>query len=479
MKHLIADDEVLLRTHFAKLLDNQRQTALAWRSSTAKDRLAHLKKLSDWILKNQDAIRKALWADFKKPAIETDLSEIFPVTSEIAHAKKNLKSWMKPTKASMPMPMFGTSSHVQYEPKGCALIISPWNYPFNLTIGPLVSALAAGCPAILKPSELTPNTSALISQMIAELFPPEEVAVCLGDVEVAQALLSLPFDHIFFTGSPKVGKIVMESASKHLSSVTLELGGKSPTLVTPNADLTDAAQKIAFGKFVNSGQTCIAPDYILVHENKKDQLVAELIIAVRDMYDPTHQGIDKSADLARIIDGRHFRRIAACLDDAIEKGAKVDFGGDRSEEDRYIEPTILSQISSEMIISEEEIFGPLLPILTYEKLEDAIAYINQKPKPLALYVFGSNEEAQGVLQKTSSGNVVINDCVLHFLHNNLPFGGVGNSGIGKSHGYHGFLAFSHEKGVLKQRVGFNNVTLLRPPYGIKAKKIIAQLIKWF
>jgi aldehyde dehydrogenase (NAD+) len=473
------DTEVLSRTDFTDLIDLQRKTAVSWRESNARERLDRLKRLSDWILKNQSSIRKALWEDFKKPEAETDLSEIFPVTSEITHAKKNLRSWMKPSKASMSVPMFGTNSYIQLEPKGCALIISPWNYPFNLTVGPLVSAISAGCPAILKPSELTPKTSALIAQMVGELFKPEEVSVCLGGAEVSQALLSLPFDHIFFTGSPKIGKIIMEKAAVHLASVTLELGGKSPTIVTQTAVIADAAKKIAFGKFVNSGQTCIAPDYILVHESKKEQLIAELIIAIRDMYNPQHQGIDKSPDLARIIDQRHFNRISDCFQDALEKGAKLEFGGDRDEKDRFIEPTILSDISEEMIISEEEIFGPLLPILTYCSIQDAIDYVNRRPKPLALYIFGSGGEEKEVLRKISSGNAVVNDCVLHFLHNNLPFGGVGNSGMGKSHGYYGFLAFSHEKGVLKQRVGFNNVTLLRPPYGLKAKKIVASLIKWF
>ncbi|GAA0877612.1 aldehyde dehydrogenase family protein [Algoriphagus jejuensis] len=473
------DSDVSSQSHFAHLLQLQQQTAILWRTSTANERLARLKQLSDWILKNQRSIQTALWEDFKKPEAETDLSEVFPVTSEINHAKKHLKAWMKSTKASMPMAMFGTSSHIQFEPKGCALIISPWNYPFNLTIGPLVSAIAAGCPAILKPSELTPNTSALIAKMVAELFKPEEVAVCLGGIEVSQELLALPFDHIFFTGSPKIGKIIMEKAAKHLASVTLELGGKSPTIVTSTADIADAAKKIAFGKFVNSGQTCIAPDYILVHESKKEHLIAELILAVRDMYDPAHVGIEKSPDLARIIDNRHFNRISHCLQDALEKGAKIEFGGRKNEKDLFIEPTILSGIAGEMVISEEEIFGPLMPIITYRSIQEAIDYINQKPKPLALYIFGSTGETKEVLKKTSAGNAVIDDCVLHFLHNNLPFGGIGNSGIGKSHGYFGFLAFSHEKGVLKQRVGFNNATLLRPPYGLKTKKIIGSLIKWF
>jgi aldehyde dehydrogenase (NAD+) len=230
---------------------------------------------------------------------------------------------------------------------------------------------------------------------------------------------------------------------------------------------------------VNSGQTCIAPDYILVHESKKDELTAELVLAIRDMYDPKLIGIESSPDLARIIDKRNFDRVSQYFEDAVEKGAKVEFGGKVNEKDFFIEPTILSRITSEMEIAEAEIFGPILPIKTYQSIQEAIDYINSKPKPLALYVFDNSIETSEVLEKTSSGNAVINDCVLHFIHNYLPFGGIGNSGMGKSHGYFGFLAFSHEKGVLKQRVGFNNITLLRPPYGLKAKKIIDSLIKWF
>jgi aldehyde dehydrogenase (NAD+) len=471
--------EDLPETNFAQLLQLQRKTAVRWRSSTVKERQQRLKRLEEWIRKNQRSIQEAIWSDFRKPPVEVDLSEIFPVTSEINYSIKNLKRWMKPRKVSMPMSMFATSGYIQSEPKGCALIISPWNYPFNLAIGPLVSAITAGCPAILKPSELTPRTSGLIAQMIAELFNPEEVAVCQGDATISQALLSLPFDHIFFTGSPTIGKVVMEKAAKHLTSITLELGGKSPTIVTDTADVADAAKKIAFGKFVNSGQTCIAPDYVLVQEEKKAQLIAELILAIRDMYDPKHQGIEKSPDLARIVNQKHFHRVNELFNDAVVKGAKVEFGGSFIESDLYIEPTIISGTSEDMEISQEEIFGPILPILTYKSIGEAIDYVNNKPKPLALYIFDSSTDTQEVLAKTSSGNAVINDCMLHFLHNHLPFGGVGNSGLGSSHGHFGFLAFSHQKGVLRQRVGLTNATLLRPPYGVKAKEIVKSLIKWF
>jgi aldehyde dehydrogenase (NAD+) len=386
---------------------------------------------------------------------------------------------MKPQSLPTPLPMLGTQARVQFEPKGVALIISPWNYPFNLAIGPLISALAAGCPVIIKPSELTPHTSALLAEMVSDLFEKDEVMVIQGDAEVAQSLLALPFDHIFFTGSPQIGKIVMEHAAKHLTSVTLELGGKSPTIVTKSADIKDAAQKIIYGKLVNCGQTCVAPDYILVHESQKDLLLAELKQAIQQMYDPEYKGIENSKDMARIVNDRHFFRLKSNLDDAVEKGAEIEFGGKSNAHHRFIEPTILSGITEDMQIAQEEIFGPLLPILPYKDLQEAIDYVNRKPKPLALYVFDKSKSYEQVLQQCSSGGAVINDCVLHFIHNELPFGGVNNSGIGKAHGYYGFLAFSNEKGVLKQRIGLNNATLLRPPFGLKTQQLLKSLIKWF
>lgn len=464
---------------FKEIFANQQKTALRWRSSSFEDRSARLIKLRTWIKENQDLIREALWEDFKKPVLEVDLSEIFPVTSEINHTLKNLKGWMKPKDISTPLAMIGTNAKVYFEPKGTALIISPWNFPFNLTVGPLVSALAAGCTAIIKPSELSPATSELIQKMVREVFPPEEVAAFLGEVEVSQELLTLPFDHIFFTGSPAVGKIVMKAAAETLSSITLELGGKSPAIIDETADLNDSAGKLIWGKFVNCGQTCIAPDYILVHESQKERLLMEMKVFIQKFYDPKFKGIENSPDYARIISHKHFRRLNGYLADAVSKGATLDFGGKTEEKTYYIEPTLLSNITESMDVFQEEIFGPILPILTYKTIDEAIALINSKPKPLALYYFGNQKNSKKVIKETSSGNVVINDCVLHFLHNNLPFGGVNNSGIGKAHGHAGFLAFSNEKGVLNQRVGINNVTLLRPPYGIKAKKIIQSLIKWF
>ena len=469
-----------LRSSPSELFASQLPTSIAWRSSTLVERKERLLKLLNWITTHQEAIHEALWLDFNKPAIEVDLNEIFPVTSEIKHCLKNLSNWMRPQPQPTPLPMLGTSAFVVAEPKGRALLISPWNFPFNLAIGPLVSALAAGCPAILKPSEYAPHTAQLVQDLVSDLFAPHEVAVCLGEKEVASELLGLPFDHIFFTGSPAIGKIVMRAAAQHLSSVTLELGGKSPVILDASADLKDAAEKLIWGKFVNCGQTCIAPDYILVPEDKKDIFIGHAREVLNRYYDPEEKGIMQSPDYARLINAKHFDRIRQLLEDSLQKGAQVEAGGELDEETRYVAPTLISNISEDMLVFQEEIFGPILPILTYSHLNDALALIHSQPKPLALYFFGKDESrAKRVMAETSSGNLVINDCVLHFLHSELPFGGVNNSGIGKAHGKYGFLAFSNEKGVLKQRIGFNNVSLLRPPYGLRVKKLIATMMKWF
>ncbi|MBN7814144.1 aldehyde dehydrogenase family protein [Algoriphagus pacificus] len=468
-----------MNQEFANSFKAQKNTSIKWRSSTVDERISRIKLIEKWIKTNQQKIREAVYLDFKKPFAETDLSEIYPVTSEINHAVKNLKNWMKPTKVSSTLSMAGTKGRIIYEPKGTSLIISPWNYPFNLAVGPLISALAAGCTAIIKPSELTPHTSLLLQEMVQQLFKDSEVAVFTGDAEVSQELLKLPFDHIFFTGSPRVGKLIMKAASEHLSSVTLELGGKSPAIVHQSADLKDTAEKIISGKFLNCGQTCIAPDYLVVHESAKDHLLMELKIAIQKMYDSDYKGIENSKDLARIINVKNFERLNHLIQDALDKGAKIEFGASVNPDSLYIEPTILSNLNEQMHIMEEEIFGPILPVLTFKDISEVIEQVNSKPKPLALYYFGQKDEDQEkVLNETSSGNAVINDCVLHYLHPNLPFGGVNNSGLGKAHGYFGYLSFSNEKGILKQRVGFNNSTMVKPPYDGKTKKIISTLIKW-
>ncbi len=450
------------------------------RSSSAINRIALLEKLLNWINTHTDVIRTAIHADFKKPYPEIDVTEIFVVTSEIKHAVKNLEAWMKPKRVSTPLTMLGSKSYIHYEPKGTALIIAPWNFPFNLAIGPLVSALAAGCTAILKPSEMTPHCSALIRNMVEEVFDQSHVAVFEGEVDVAQMLLSKPFDHIFFTGSPAVGKKIMKAAAEHLSSVTLELGGKSPALVDSKADLTDAAEKIIWGKFVNCGQTCIAPDYVLVHQSVKDDFLKELKKSLKKMYNASGKGIEKSKDYARIVNSKQLKRLQQQLDDANQKGAKTYYGGIVDEETLFFEPTILTDLSEGMELMQEEIFGPILPILSFLDLEEAITYINLKAKPLALYVFTKDDYTiKRVFRETSSGGAVANDCVLHFLQVELPFGGVNNSGIGKAHGHFGFLAFSNQKSVLKQRIGLTAIKPMYPPYGFASKKIIQALLKWF
>lgn len=469
-----------IQAQIDEIFEAQKVQALKMRNSTSLLRIALLKKLLDWIKLNQEDIRRAVHADFKKPYPEIDISEIFVVTSEINHAIKHLDGWMKPKKVPTPMTMLGAKSHIQFEPKGTSLIIAPWNYPFNLAIGPLVSALAAGCTAIIKPSEMTPHCSALIRRLVEETFDKSLVAVFEGEIQVSQMLLAKPFDHIFFTGSPAVGKIIMKATAENLSSVTLELGGKSPTIIDQKADLKDAAEKVIYAKFLNCGQTCIAPDYVLVQESVKENFLNLLKEQIQEMYNPKQNGIENSKDYARLVNAKHLKRIKFLLSEAEMKGAVLFSGGNYNEPEEYFEPTIITNLKEDMEIMQEEIFGPILPVLGYSDLEEAITYINLKPKPLALYLFTNDKEAQKmVLKETSSGGAVINDCALHFLQNELPFGGVNSSGIGKAHGYHGFLAFSNEKSVMKQRVGMTSTKPLYPPYGIMGRKIIDGLLKWF
>jgi aldehyde dehydrogenase (NAD+) len=458
----------------------QKKQAIIMRKSKAKQRIALINKILDWIKTHMEDINRAIHADFKKPYPEISITEVYPVTSEIKHTVKHLESWMKPKKVHTPITMLGSDSYIHYEPKGTCLIISPWNYPFSLAIGPLVSALAAGCTAIIKPSEMTPHTSALIRRLVEETFDKSQVAVFEGDVEVSQKLLAKPFDHIFFTGSPVVGKIIMKAAAEHLSSVTLELGGKSPVIIDSKTDLKDAAEKIVMTKLLNCGQTCVAPDYVLVHSSLKDNLLNELKENIHKMYDPKDKGVEKSKDYARIVNVKHLKRIKNLLADAELKGAQIFWGGYVNEEDNFFEPTIITGLSEEMEIMQEEIFGPVLPVISFSDLEEAINYINLKPKPLALYVFSKDSDTiQRVFRETSSGAAIANDCALHFLQNELPFGGVNNSGIGKAHGHFGFLTFSNEKAVMKQRIGMTATKPIYPPYGITSKKIIDSLLKWF
>ncbi|WP_436514369.1 aldehyde dehydrogenase family protein [Ekhidna sp. To15] len=461
------------KSNIRDLFEQVKEHAFELRVSTLKERKHQLKKLEDWIMNHRSEIHEAVYKDLQKPNQETDLTEVFVVLSEIRKARKNLRSWMMPKPAASSITYLGTKAETIYEPKGACLIIAPWNYPFQLAVGPLVSAIAAGNTAIIKPSEFSENTSELIKKMCLEIFKPKEVSVVLGAVKESQELLALPFDHIFFTGSPNVGKVVMEAASKHLSSITLELGGKSPTIVDQSASIKDAAQKIAWGKWLNAGQVCIAPDYLYVHENVKDKLIEELIVQTEKIY-------GSKETYGGIISRHHHNRINDLMADAIDKGANIEFGGKSDRDNLRFSPTLLSNVSKNSRVLEEEIFGPILPLVVYHDLKEVIEFINQKPKPLALYVFSRKKSTiDRITKETSAGMMTINDVVLQFAHPNLPIGGVNNSGIGKAHGHAGFIAFSNEKAVVKQRRGLTMAKTVYPPYSGFKKFMIDFMVKYF
>ena len=443
------------KNHLQRVFDSQAATALRLRSSTAKERIAKIRKLRDAVISHTEDWYQAAYLDFKKPQGEVDLAEILPVCVDAIDAIRNLKKWMKPTHVWPTMLTLGMRSHVQYSPRGRCLIIGPFNYPVNLTLGPLVSAIAAGNTAILKPSELTPHLSGLICKVVREVFIEEEVAIFEGEADVSQALLELPFDHIFFTGSPTIGKYVMGAAAKNLSSVTLELGGKSPTIIDETANLKLAAINVMWAKFANAGQTCIAPDYVFVHESVKDEWVACCREQLTKAYGNTLDEQKSSPHLAHIVNARHTSRIRALLDDAKAHGARLLTGGGSSEGDCFIQPTLIDQVSKNSRILEEEIFGPLLPVMGYSNLDEVIASINAGQKPLALYIYSrNNANINKVLTNTVSGGACVNHALMQFLHGNLPFGGINNSGIGNAHGHYGFKSFSHERGVVRTQFSF-------------------------
>ena len=457
-----------------RVFESQLATALAWRESTAAERIARLKKLRDGMMARREDFYAAFQKDYRKPSAEVEATEFMPVLDEIRHAIGSLKKWMKPTKVWPTIASAMTSSWIEYQPRGRSLIIAPWNFPLNLCFGPMVSALAAGDTVILKPSEMTPAVSAVMAEIIASIFPDNEVALFEGSLPTSQALLDLPFDHIFFTGSPAVGKVVMAAAAKNLTSVTLELGGKSPVIVDESANLRLTAEALMWGKFTNCGQICVAPDHVYVHESVKDKLVEQCKAVLAERYGVTPQEQRNSPHLARVINQRHTQRLAGLLQDAQSRGARVLAGGEVDVATCYIAPTLIEQIPQDAQIMTEEIFGPLLPIMTYRDLDTVVSEINAQPKPLALYVFSTHKQrTRRLLAQTSSGGVAINHCVLHYAQGNLPFGGVNNSGIGNAHGHFGFKAFSHERAVLKSGP-ILMAKLFFPPYtGFKQKLIRA------
>ncbi|TGL60095.1 aldehyde dehydrogenase family protein [Leptospira ognonensis] len=473
------DSKSFTPSDIARIFPAQKKKALELRTSTSKDRITKLKKLRDGIFKYQSEIQKALYSDFHKSAAEVDISEILPSIAEINDAIHNLKTWMRPVHVSTPITLFGATSKLVYEPKGVCLIIAPWNYPFYLAIAPLAAAISAGNTVVIKPSEYTPHTSHVIQDLVKEIFSEEEVAVFDGDVHVSTALLEMPFDHIFFTGSTPVGKVVMEAASKHLTTVTLELGGKSPSIIAEDADLKLAAERIMWGKFLNAGQTCVAPDYLLIPKTKVDAFVNYAKLATEKYFKSKDDQFQTNADFCRIINSRNFARVSGYIDESVKKGAKIAFGGTVNSNDNFISPTILVDVPLNAKIMEDEIFGPLLPIIGYDTLDEAIGIVNSKPKPLALYIFtDSNKTSKYILQRTSAGGSVINDVILHLVNSNLPFGGINHSGHGSYHGHFGFKAFSHERSVL-QSPKLSMPTLMYPPYTGFVRFIVNTTTKWF
>jgi aldehyde dehydrogenase (NAD+) len=457
-----------------RVFDAQRRVALRLRETTVAERLAKLERLRAAILRHRAAIIEAVAADLVRPAAETELAELLPLLGDLTHYRRHLGRWLRPRRVHPTVPTLGTRAWVQREPRGRTLIQSPWNYPIVLTLGPLIPAVACGNTAIIKTSELAPHSSGVLTSIIRDAFDESEVAIFGGDASVGGALLELPFDHIFFTGSPAVGRIVMAAAAKHLASITLELGGKSPAIIDASADVRRAVDTIAWAKCLNAGQTCIAPDHLYVHADVYAPVVDRFRRRLSSWY-----GADaaEAADLTRIVNDRHTRRLADLLADARERGAALLHGGQIDLERRFIAPTLLGGIPEAARIMQEEIFGPLLPIIVYRSEAEVIERINAAPKPLALYIWtGKRELAHRVIRRTSAGGTCINQVALQFLHHNLPFGGVNHSGIGSYHGKWGIRAFSHERAVLDAKVQLSGA--LFPPYGARVRRTLALLTKW-
>lgn len=461
-----------------ELFESHAVTALRLRQSTFAERRLKLTKLLDAMLERKDAMLEAAQRDLSKHPIETNITEVLPLLGEVKHAISHLKRWMKPQRISPTLAALGTTSRVIYQPKGRCLIISPWNYPLSLALGPLASAVAAGNTAILKPSEFTSHTNRVVKDIVSAVFPVNEVAVIEGAAETATALLALPFDHIFFTGSPAVGKIVMAAAARNLTSVTLELGGKSPVIVDASADLRSAAAHVIWGKMVNAGQTCIAPDYVYVHRDVADRFVDLCRSTIAERYGESDAAIKSSPDFPRMIHRRHAERVARLIDEAVLSGGQIACGGSSDVDSRYVPPTLLLNVPPSAQIRREEIFGPVLPILTFDSLDTVIAEINAAPKPLALYVWAKSERTvEAIKTNTSSGSLCVNLCLQQFAQHNLPFGGVNSSGIGNAHGFFGFKAFSHERAMMSAGP-MSALELLFPPYNDRKRRLSELLIKY-
>lgn len=430
-------------TNITAILSRQRAFYDAGHTRPVEFRLRQLRALEQAIRGSERAILAALQADLRKSAVEAFATEIGAALEDLKHIRRRLRRWSAPRRVPTHWTQLPGSAWIYPEPYGVALIIGPWNFPFLLIVAPLIGAIAAGNCAMLKPSELAPATSSLLSRLIADTFDPAHVAVVEGDAQTAQALLAHRFDYIFYTGGATVGRLILQAAAQHLTPVTLELGGKSPAIIETDADLRTTARRIAWGKFTNAGQICIAPDYALVDRRAQSEFIALTRAAIREFFGDDPQ---RSPDYGRIINDRHFSRLRALL-----AHGNILHGGQTDAADRYIAPTLIDRPALDSPLMQEEIFGPLLPIIPYDTLDEAIRFVNARPRPLALYFFsrnGANQER--ILRETSSGGVCVNDVILHFSNPALPFGGVGDSGMGKYHGQHSFDTFTHPKAVLKK-----------------------------
>ena len=448
------------------MLEDQKSYFMSGKTKGVSFRKERLRELTNLIKKSDKIIVDALYEDMKKPPVEAYASEIAVVVNEIRHVLRHIDSWSKNKRVHTPKHLFPSKSFIMPEPYGISLIIAPWNYPFNLALIPLVSSIAAGNCSIIKPSEYSPHTSKLMDEIISGAFDPSFIKVVRGGVEEARALLEERLDYIFFTGSVATGRRVMEAAARHLTPLTLELGGKSPCIIDSDVNIEFAARRIAWAKFFNSGQTCIAPDYLFVDRAIKDEFMNCLKKHVHSFY-----GNDQSLnpDYARIINNAHFKRLKNLMDEG-----DIILGGRTDEMDLYIEPTIIDNVRPEYKIMQEEIFGPILPVMDYDNLDEAISFVNSRPKPLSLYIFSREPTVQDrIINETSSGGVCINDAMVHFASDVLPFGGVGESGMGVYHGKAGFDTFTHYKGVVKNNLAFDL------PFRYAPYKYKLPLVRWF
>jgi len=477
-------DSTLIETTMRTALDDQRQDYLREGAVSAETRIDRIDRGIDILLKYQDRIVDALNTDFSCRARQvTLLTDVAASITPLKHARKHLRKWMKPQRrpSSFPFNLLGGRSRIEYQPLGVVGVISPWNFPVNLTFGPLGGILAAGNRAMIKPSEFTPATSEVMKEMVSEAWDPKEVMLFTGGPEVGQAFSALPFDHLLFTGATSVARHIMAAAARNLVPVTLELGGKSPVIISRTADIQQSMERVMLGKTLNAGQICLAPDYLLVPEEQLEAVIAAAQKVVSAMY-PT---MLDNPEYTAIVNARHFDRLTGYLQEAARRGVRTiainpageDFSAQRNR--RKMPPTLIVQPDDDMQVMEEELFGPLLPIRTYKDFSETIDYVNAHPRPLAAYYFGKDkQEEQAVLSRTTSGGVCINDVIMHIMQEELPFGGVGPSGMGAYHGLDGFRTFSHAKSVFRQtRLNVGKLGGMLPPYGKATEQTINMQVK--